>query len=902
MQVELWKRVERLFAKALELPPPARTAFLDEHCAGDATLRAEIDALLRAHEATGILDRVAHVAPSVAPTASLAEGAGVGHWRIGHLLGRGGMGEVYAATRTDGGFEQVAALKLLRHEAVAHVERFHDERRILARLEHPGIARLLDGGLARDGRPYTVMEYVEGLPLTEYCRERSAGVRERIALFAQVCEAVAFAHRNLVIHRDLKPANILVDGQGRVKLLDFGIAKLIDAATSAEPGETTIAPFTPEYAAPEQLAAEPVTTATDTWALGVLLFELLAGDRPWRVTGSSPAHALGALRDRSAPPASRIARAGAAPPVPAREIEGDLDAIVARCLRPEPARRYASVDALRRDLDAHVRNEPVLAREGARLYVFTRFLRRHWLPATALAALVIALAGAAVYAQIARARAESALRQADTIRGFLIDMFALNDPEQRGGLPLSARELVDLGAKRAETALGDDPDTRIALLDVIGTLYDSLGESERSAAFFGTRLAEAEKQYPATDPRTIEARVDAAASAIELEDFARAGELLDQALAAAPVQRTETRKLRASALTHRGTLESARGEFARAIDTDRDAVALWRAATPAAPVELAEALTTLGIDIFHSGRTAEAEVPLREALAILEPAGNEATSELLFVREHLTSVLCGLARFDEARELASANVALVRTIYGPEHAKLANNVFTLARVERLSGESRTAARLYGEALAIYEHNFGDTHSYVATTLTGLGQSLAASGQHAEAIAALERADRIYLATLGPNHQFAASSATALADARLRFGDAVGAEAGFRTAIARYEASGNGDHIFVEAARRGLGQSLCDQQRATEGEPLLRGALARFDHEFGSDDYRTIGAATTLANCLAGSGQAAAAAAVLDDAQRALEAGSADAETKSSLLASLAKARFAAVKGDAATRH
>ncbi|MEO7756393.1 MAG: serine/threonine-protein kinase, partial [Dokdonella sp.] len=301
MQRERWNRLEQIFADVLDMPASARPAFLERACGDDAELRREIDQLLRAHDAPGVLDVAPHTAETPALNPSLPAGATIGPWRIERMVGRGGMGEVYAASRADAAFEQRAALKLLRYEAAGELERFHAERRILARLEHPGIARLLDGGVAPDGRPYTVMEYVEGQSLTDYCRARHSPLRERLALFEQVCDAVAFAHRNLVIHRDLKPPNILVDAEGNVKLLDFGIAKLLDATALPQNADNTVAPFTPDYAAPEQLNGEPVTTATDVYALGVLLFELLTGERPLQMRGLPSAHALKLLLDRSAP-------------------------------------------------------------------------------------------------------------------------------------------------------------------------------------------------------------------------------------------------------------------------------------------------------------------------------------------------------------------------------------------------------------------------------------------------------------------------------------------------------------------------------------------------------------------------------------------------------------------------
>ena len=453
MQSERWKRIEQVFADALAVPASSRHAFLAQECGVDTALLREIEGLLHSHETPGVLDAqsLATETPAIEP--SLVPGTCLGAWRIDTMIGRGGMGEVYAATRIDTAFEQRAALKLLRYEAAGQIERFQSERRILARLEHPGIARLLDGGVAADGRPYTVMEYVQGQPITHYCRANQSSLRERLALFAQVCDAVGFAHRNLVIHRDLKPDNIFVATEGGVKLLDFGIAKLLDAAALPRNGDNTVAPFTPDYAAPEQLSGEPVTTATDIYALGVLLFELLTGERPLRTRDLPSTQALKLLLDRNAPAPSRIAQASATPPVPARLLRGDLDAIVAKCLRKEAGHRYETVNGLKRDLDAHLRNEPVLAREGARTYVLGRLLRRYRWAVASVCALILALAaglaGTAWQAQRAQAQAE----RANSVRDFLVSLFETADTDTPRDQRATPEEIVELGGERI---LGDD--------------------------------------------------------------------------------------------------------------------------------------------------------------------------------------------------------------------------------------------------------------------------------------------------------------------------------------------------------------------------------------------------------------------------------------------------------------
>jgi predicted negative regulator of RcsB-dependent stress response/predicted Ser/Thr protein kinase len=868
VSTERWNRLEDVFAEALALPASQRSAFVERACGDDAELRSDLDGLLVAHESSGVLD-VAPRAASPAPQPSLASGARLGPWRIERLIGRGGMGEVYAATRADAAFDQLAALKLLRHEAVGQLERFHAERRILGSLEHPGIARLLDGGMAGDGRPFTVMEYVEGQSLTKYCSAHHATLLERLALFTQVCDAVAFAHRNLIIHRDLKPDNILVNAEGRVKLLDFGIAKLLDAAALPVEGSLTLAPFTPDYAAPEQLSGEAVTTAADIYALGVLLFELLTGERLVRTRGLPSTQALQRLSTRDAPPPSRIAQSSPDAPLPARRLAGDLDAIVAKCLRKEPVHRYETVNALKHDLERHLRNEPVLARSGARAYIARRFVRRHWLPIAGVSVLILAMGAAAIYANDARRHTEQALHRADVVRDFVIDLFRQNDPRAGNSKTMSARELVDLGARRVESGFGDDADTRIELLGVTGNLYDSLGEFQRSGELLARRLDQATQAYAPDDPRRIEAQLDMAQAQSNSEHFDAAQALLEQALSRATPERVELLPQRARLLLALSNLQANRGNYQKAIEWALQAIDLLKRLPGATASQRATALSDYGLFVFRSGRIADAEQPLREALDQLKGDEQDNLSTLLAVRLSLGQVLTSLGRFDEAGPLLSANAASIRQLYGDQHPRLADALHQLGAVKRQSGDAKSAVPIFQEALAIYESKFGPDHSFTATALTSLGQALSADGQHEQGIDALARAHAIYLKTLGPAHAYTATSATALADARLAAGDLQGAEAGFRAALQTFDNVDDGKHIYAEAARLGLGHALAAEHRYDEAEVPLRQAKARFVKEFGADDRRAIDAALTLVHCLLQSGHRDDAQTLLEESERAL---------------------------------
>ncbi|HJS90902.1 MAG TPA: serine/threonine-protein kinase, partial [Steroidobacteraceae bacterium] len=384
-------RLDAELDRLLDLPLEQREHALRHDYPDEPALRAELESLLRSAAEMGqfLAQPAQPTTDGEAPRMS-AGPLRLGAWRLIRRIGSGGMGEVFEARRADGGFEQRAAVKLLQVGAVGLHERFHAERRILARLEHPGIARLLDGGVAEDGRPWMAMEFVEGTAITAHCREVQASLGERLRLFQQICEAVAYAHRNLIVHRDLKPANILVDGERRVRLLDFGIAKLLDDEAAAI--RTAAAPLTPAYAAPEQLRGGAVTTATDVYALGLLLFELLAGCRPWAQDHSPVADTLRAILEKPAPAASTVAAANPDAPLPARVLRGDLDAILAKALREEPAQRYATVDALKLDIERVQRGEAVAAREGARLYRLAHFVRRNRWALTAAAAVFVSLA------------------------------------------------------------------------------------------------------------------------------------------------------------------------------------------------------------------------------------------------------------------------------------------------------------------------------------------------------------------------------------------------------------------------------------------------------------------------------------------------------------------------------
>jgi len=743
---ERWVRLERLFAEALVLPEAARVAFLERNCSDDAGLRSEIEELLRSHDAPGVLDGAPQPPEPVALQPSLPAGTCLGPWRIHELIGRGGMGEVYAATRADGAFEQRVALKLLRYEAVGEMGRFHAERRILARLEHPGIARLLDGGMAPDGRPYTVMEYVEGRSLTDYCSGRHAPLRERLALFAQVCDAITFAHRNLVIHRDLKPANILVDAEGKVKLLDFGIAKLLDVAASLREADATIAPFTPDYAAPEQLSGQPVTTATDIYALGVLLFELLTGERPLRMRGLPSSHALKLLLERNAPLSSRVAQARADAPVPARLLIGDLDAIVSKCLRKEAAHRYETVNALKRDIESHLRNEPVLAREGARLYVFSRLLRRYrWAVAGAcmlILTLAVGLAGTAWQAR----RAEREAARATATKDFLLSVFRANDPRIASDKPrgeITAKELLDIGSARIEKEFTGQPELQIELLGLTAAIYGDLSDEEHYAIVQKRRMELARAHYGSTHPIVIEGLVSEADAACVRQNYAQANRLLDEidgllqssgqdrSLLRADWWRTKARAL--------GAVANGQAERGYALD---QALAIYAKLAPRSN-EYAGALNMASRDRSERGEDVQAMRLMQQALAVAEAAPDRNDALIANFLNNLARKQERLGEFVAAESTYERAAEQARKSFGVSHSTYWSTRASHARMLHLRGQRERANMLFAQTLATvardWKTNTSDT--WVRETYA---ECLTAEGRAGDAIPLLEAAYQISL--------------------------------------------------------------------------------------------------------------------------------------------------------------
>src|SRR5882757_8133097 len=523
-----WQKIQSLFEEVVDSGPEERIARLASSCQGDSDLRESVEALLASDERTEdpLINAIGAAAESLLEEhQDRLLGTRIGPYRIVSILGQGGMSTVYRGERDDSQYQQTVAIKVL-HHATPHPRlrsRLHSERHILATLDHPSIARLIDSGDLEDGTPYLVMEHVDGESIDAYCDSRTLFVRERLELFIQVCGAVQYAHRNLVVHRDIKSANIFVTGDGIPKLLDFGIAKLLAPESLSHTLPVTRLQeriLTPENAAPEQVLGRPITTATDIYSLGVLLYQLLTGRSPYRLLSYSQLQLERAIcMDDPARPSqmvvaklsaetdidrSRISdRRGLSPQRLRTRLSGDLDAIIAMAMRKEPDRRYPSVEAFADDLQRHLTGRPVLARQGDWRYHAAKFLRRHALPAIGIAAVMVGLsvvAGVTLWQnhriELAREATAQERDRAQQVSAFLVDVFSQADPFTAQGQQPTASDLLDRGAQKILSNSNLQPEVRAQLLESIGLAYRRQGLSDRAIPLFEQAVAIRRQERP----------------------------------------------------------------------------------------------------------------------------------------------------------------------------------------------------------------------------------------------------------------------------------------------------------------------------------------------------------------------------------------------------------------------
>jgi serine/threonine-protein kinase len=758
------------FEAALDAAPPDLDAWLTERIS-DPFVRREVRGLLHVHA------RETSGAGSLRTGGVLREagvdrrGERVGAWTVVRQIGSGGMGTVYEAHRVEGEFDQRAALKFLRRsvESEGAVRRFRAERQILANLHHPNIAALLDGGVTGEGQPYFAMEFVDGAPITAWCTGQRLSIRDRLILFLQVCNAVQYAHQSLVVHRDLKPGNILVTAQGTVKLLDFGIATLLRAPDDTGGTSTTQAQsrmYTPDYAAPEQVRGEPVGTGADVYALGVILFELLTGRRPFHLVGLGAAELERVATQEQAPrPSSVIEQAHwstmqAASATQARQrVAGDLDAIVLAALRKEPERRYGSVEQLARDVRAFLDGLPVSARPDALGYRAAKFLRRRRVE---VAAGVLVAGALLVGTVVAAAKAREAERQrarAVEVTAFLADMLAAPDPGALGR-DVTMREVLDSAAVRAD-ALRGRPDLETEIRHVIGGTYIALGEYPRAIAEYDKALAAARREAP--ESRAVANALGRLASGHEFAgDYPRADSLLNIALAMLDRLGLEETREEFEWLDQRGRILTRLGNFRDAVPVFRQAVTLITAATPRNDSAIGAAWHNLAMVTSEIGQNDSADAHFRTALEHERRMLGEDHPLVLSTRVAHATVLERLGRVDEALTEFEEVTAARRRVLGADHPDYAWSLFNYADFLLLVGRNTDAAAKAREVLAL-RGRIPDTHLAISTAMQVLGRALSRLDSLEAAEHWLRESLRLRAEVLPPGHWILASSRSVLGE-------------------------------------------------------------------------------------------------------------------------------------------
>jgi serine/threonine-protein kinase len=886
MRPDRWTTIQALFEAALERPPEKREAFLNDACKGDADLAREVESLLEAdRRGHALLDASVTGSPALAAwDAAVARATGdaaagdasgllptagtrVGPYRVVGSLGRGGMGSVFLAERADGAFERTVALKVIRSGALSDtaVQRFEQERQILARLDHPNVASLYGGGMTPEGHPYFAMEVVDGTPLDAYCDGHDLSVEQRLQLMQTVCEAVQYAHRSLVVHRDLKPANVLVAGDGTTKLLDFGIAKVLEEVEGPDGASrltrSGVAPMTPAYAAPEQVRREPVTTAADVYALGVMLYEVLTGRRPFDLEGASPARIERTLAEEDPPLPSSIA-----PPERRRALRGDLDLICRRALHRDPERRYPSAEALAEDLARHRDGRPIAARPDSATYRLSRFARRHRAGLAAALSVLLLVAGLVGFytLQLAaeRDRAREAARRAEQTASFLTALFEEADPAAAGAGGITAREMLDRGAERLERDLAGQTALTSAMLAVVGDVYRRLGLLDEARPALERALTLGREAHSARHPE-VAARLHAL-GVLEREAgrYAAAESLLTAALAlrtdllgpsALPV--AETQHALGRLLQFRGDPDAADSLYAQAWKT-REAV------LPSDDPALAALLDDLATLAYDRGALDLAARRYADVLDRRRRAFDRDHPDLAASLNNLAMARRHQGRFAEAESLYTAALAMRTRLYGDAHPDVAHTLNHLSRLHVNRGDPATAEPLARRALALRREIFGPDHPEVSASLANLAGILSDRGNPEAAADAYREALDITRSSLGPEHPYVAALTYSLGAALHESGSLDAAETHYRASLALQRAVLPAGHPHAAYPLIRLGLLLVETGRAGEAEGLLREAHALRRRGLGDEHWRTAVAASTLGAALAALGRSAEAESLL----------------------------------------
>jgi serine/threonine-protein kinase len=811
MQSERWEKLQEIFHGAVELPREERHAFIEASCGADAELIAKVLAMIDADQrSSSALDRaVSDIAGAVITSEHDSDlpRQQFGAYHVTGVLGEGGMGVVYLAERKDLGSR--AAVKILRDAwlSPARRERFAAEQRTLAQLEHPSIARLYDSGTLADGTPWFVMEYVEGTPITEYCREQKCTLRDRLELFQQICEAVQYAHGNLVVHRDLKPSNILVRADGSVKLLDFGISKHLDSLDMpAEQTRTALRMMTPAYASPEQIRGDPIGTGTDVYSLGVVLYELIVGRLPFDLTNRSPAEAEKIILEREAERPSAAARrmalvGGGHVSNISKGEWADIDVLILTAMHKDAQRRYPTVYALQQDVERLLSNQPLEARSDSAGYRLGKFTSRHRRPLAAATFALVSIVALVIFYTIrlttARNLALAETSRAERMQGFTLNLLQGGDEEAGPADSLRVVTLIDRGVQEAQS-LDREPATQAQLYETLGELYIKLGKFERADTLLRKSLAQKTRLYGGDNPEIAQSLLSLGKLMDAQAEYDSADALVTRGLAMMKrhLPLNDPRVWKASVAA--GTILYDKGDYDRAIAILSEAVRLAEAESPGS-ADLGFALSELANTHFYAGNYAVSDTLNRRALAI------------------------------------------DRRLYGNKHPHVADDLMNLGQIQFEMQNFAEAERFDREALVITRAWYGDSHPETASNLTLLGRALVSQKKLDEGAQVLREAVEVQERAYGPVHPRVASALNELGRVAQMKGDLDEAEKDFGRVLDIYRKVYNDKHYTIAIAQSNLAGVYKDTKRYGEAGRLFADVFRRYKEEL-APDHQLVGIA------------------------------------------------------------
>lgn len=727
-KVSRWRQVNAIFEQALAADADHRDAILEAACTGDSELEQAVRSLLAADRAAArfLEDAPGPAGAISAPDLHLPSGYRIGPYRLLRPIGQGGMSTVYLARREEG-FNREVALKLIRRdmESPEAERRLRGERKILAHLDHASIARLLDGGTTEEGLPYFVMELVEGVPIDLFCDQQQLTIAARVRLFSKILEAVHYAHQNLIVHRDLKPSNILVTGDGHPKLLDFGISKVLNARLATGDGGEATATWarvlTPSYASPEQIRGTPVTTGSDIYSLGVLLFKLLTGSLPHRFENRTPEEVEQTLRELTPPKPSAVFGAEQAPAAEAiaaarqmsaaqlrARLRGDLDAIVTQAIRPAPRRRYGSVEQFGDDLKRHLNGFPVLASPDSLVYRAGKYLRRHAKAVAGAALLVVTLAalvGALARQNLQLAKERDRVRQqrdaTTRVLAFTERILGLADPAVAQGKPWTVAEALRRGDALIENELDEAPGVRSQLHGTVGRVFGSLGESEEAIDHLRKALDIRRRVHGAASVETAEAMSDLASAWVAAGEYARGEALALQAVVLYRAREVGQGPGVIAALNTYVYALCADGDFASANDASVEALTLARRWLDARDPELSRAMHNRAHLLNQHGDTEGAERLYREVLTIRQTVLGEPHPAVASTQVNLAMTLERQGKHNEAESFLQLALAQQRLLFGGRHPDLAPTLNNLAVLYQALDRWAEAEAVYRQAIDLF---------------------------------------------------------------------------------------------------------------------------------------------------------------------------------------------------------